>query len=416
MPKNVKSREIEFGSSVIGEAVKACRPGVVPAFPITPQTHIVEYISQLIADGKLKSEYILGDSEFSVASILYGASSTGVRSYTATASQGFLLMHEVLFNMAGSRVPTVITAVNRSLSPPINIQLDHQDTLSLRDPGIIQIYTESIQEAYNTHIQAFKISEHNDVMLPVIVGCDGFIISHCYEPVSYLEQDSIDEFLPDYEFSRELNSREPLTHGSLGGSENIMEFRYMVEQALENSKSVIKDVAKEFDDMFGMYFGGLIDEYKTDDAEIILIAMGSMVGTMKEAVDIIREETDYKVGVVKIRAYRPFPEKEILKAIKEAEVVAVLDRNVSMGLGGIVGSEIKSCLYNQNQTMPPIISYIAGLGGREINVDVIKRLVKDVEKRVENNDYPIKSVYFDLKDELILGSPSPELKYTKYGK
>lgn len=176
----IYKREIANGSQVVGEAVRAAKPEVIAAFPITPQTHIVEYLGKLIADGKLDSEYILGDSEFSVASILYGASAVGVRSYTATASQGFLLMHEVLFNMAGTRLPAVFTGVNRSISPPINIQLDHQDTISMRDPGIIQLYVEDMQEAYNTHIQAFKICEDNDVLLPIIVCMDGFILTHAY--------------------------------------------------------------------------------------------------------------------------------------------------------------------------------------------------------------------------------------------
>ncbi|MEC9488836.1 MAG: transketolase C-terminal domain-containing protein [Halanaerobium sp.] len=400
MAGKIKTREIANGSMVIGEAVRAANPGVVAAFPITPQTHIVEHLGHMIADGKLDSEYVLGDSEFSVASVLYGASVAGVRSYTATASQGFLLMHEVLFNMAGTRLPTVFTAVNRSLSPPINIQLDHQDTMSLRDPGLIQIYVENMQEAYNTHIQAFRIAEHNDVMLPVLVCTDGFILTHAYEPVTFLEDEAIRDFIPDFNPQYKADSKNPLTWGSHADDDKIMEFRYMVDQALSNSKKVITEVAEDFRDRFGMFNGALVEEYKTDDAEIIIVGMGSMVSTIKAAIDIIREEQGVKVGLLKVRSYRPFPGAEIAKCLKKAEVAAVLDRSVSFGIGGILGSEIKSHLYNEKD-VPPVISYIAGLGGREINVEAVRKLVADIQNRMDKDALPLDSVYFDLNEDLI---------------
>lgn len=403
MNENIKTREMIDGSSAIGEAVKACQPGVVAAFPITPQTHIVEHIAEEIAEGRLESEYILADSEFSVASALNGASATGVRSYTATASQGFLLMHEVLFNMAGTRTPSVITGVNRSLSPPINIQLDHQDTMSIRDPGIIQLYVEDIQEAYNAHIQAFKICEHEDVLLPIFVCCDGFIISHTFEPVSFLKEKSVNEFLPEFDPPVKLDPDDPITYGTLGETDKIMEFRYMVDSALESSKKIIADVAEEFEDKFEMFDGDLVEEYRTEDANIVLIAMGSMIGTLKEAADQIRNEKGIKVGVLKIRSYRPFPGERIKNVLENVEIAAVLDRNVSMNIGGILGNEIKGFLYNSRTegSLPEIISYIAGLGGREINIDAIKRLIKDIEMRVDNDKIPRKSIYFDLNEELL---------------
>ncbi len=401
MNEYIEKREIANGSYVIGEAVRASDPDVIAAFPITPQTHIVEYLGKLIADGRLNSEYILGDSEFSVASIIYGASAAGVRSYTATASQGFLLMHEVLFNMAGSRFPAVFTGVNRSLSPPINIQLDHQDTISLRDPGIIQLYVENMQEAYNAHIQAFRICEDNNVLLPIIVCADGFILTHAYEPVTFLKDDAVRDFIPDFELPYKLDPKNPLTYGSHADDDKIMEFRYMVDKALKNSKSIIKEVAADFKERFGMFDGDLIEEYKTEDAEIIIVAMGSMVSTIKAGIDYLRKNRNKKVGLLKIRSYRPFPGEEILESLKKASVVAVLDRNLSMSVGGVLGTEIKSYFCNVDEKIPPVISYIAGLGGREINIEKIEELVNDVQTRMEKDEIPRDSVYFDLNREII---------------
>lgn len=395
----VKERRFMEGSQAVGEAIRAVSPGVIAVFPITPQTHIMEYLGGLVADGRLKSRYILGDSEFSVASIIYGASATGVRGYTATSSQGLLLMNEVLFNMAGTRLSGVLTAVNRSLSPPINIQLDHQDTMSLRDPGIIQLYVENIQEAYNTHIQAFRISEDRRVHLPVMVCMDGFILTHAYEGVTLLQDTDIQDYIPPFEPVFFLNPEEPFTFGSLSDDKKIMEFRYIQDQALVKSAEVITECALEFKERFSMYNGALIEEYYTEDAEIILLALGSMVATIKEAVDTLRRE-GIQVGIVKVRSFRPFPHQELITAVSKAQVLGVLDRSLSMGVGGILASDLKSFLYHQEKS-PPVISYIVGLGGREITPLLIRRLVKDMMYRVERDKMSEKSIFFDLNKDLI---------------
>ncbi len=394
----IKKKEVMQGSIAVAEAVKSARPGVIAAYPITPQTYIIEHLATLIANGELKSRYVRADSEFSAASIVYGSVAAGERSYTASSSQGLLLMTEVIFNMAGTRLPVVITGVNRSISPPINIQNDHQDTMVLRDSGIIQLYVENIQEAVDTHIQIFKIAEDKEVLLPAMVCMDGFVISHTYEPVTIWKDEAVQEFLPPFSPVYKTDPQNPLTYGSLTDDDKVTEFKYMTNEALVKSKKKIIAVAREFQEIFGNHYGDLLQEYRTEDAEIILVAMGTVISTIKVAVDALRKNGK-KVGVIKVRSYRPFPDEELRTALSKCRLAVVVDKSYSCSSGGILGSEIKACLYNQRG--PSIINYIAGIGGREIFPETIKDMVVKSEKLAESGKIPDGSVFFDLNKQLL---------------
>lgn len=386
------------GSVAVARTVKAVNPGVIAVYPITPQTHIVEHLARLVADGDLNARYLTVDSEFSAASVVLGASAAGARSYTASASQGLLLMTEVIYNMAGTRLPGVFTAVNRSLSPPINIQVDHQDTMALRDSGILQFYVESIQEAVDMHIQVYKIAEHSDVLLPAMVCMDGWILSHAYEPVTLWKEEAVREFLPPFNPSIKLDPSNPLTYGALTDDDKIMEFKYMVHEAMSQSKQVIKSVAREFKDTFGPFYGDLVETTFTDDAEIILVAMGSMSGTIKAALPVLRE-SGKKVGLLRIRSFRPFPKREIREVLGKAKIGLVLDRSFTPSVGGILGTEIKYSLYNQKG--PRLLNCVIGLGGREIYPETVNSLVELAEKNMESDVVDDMPVFYELNNELI---------------
>lgn len=363
------------GSHAIAEAVRMCRPSVVSAYPITPQTHIVEDISAMIADGELTNcEYIRTESEFSAASVIQGAEAAGVRTFSATSSQGAVLMYEVLFSIAGLRLPCVLAMANRAVSSPINIWNDHQDAISARDNGWIQIWAEDNQEAADMIIQAYKIAEDRRVLLPVMVNFDGFLITHLYEPVETYDQKAVDEFLPPYDPLYKLDPKDPITMGALAQPEYYTEARYMVHDAQMKAKAVIEEVATDFGKKFGRYKGGLIDTYRMDDAEVALVAMGSILGTMKDAVDEMRD-AGMKVGIVKVRSYRPFPVEALRKALDAVKVVCVLDRDISMGMEGALYTDLKAALYNVANA-PVMLGFIIGLGGRDITVPDIANIAK----------------------------------------
>ncbi len=391
--------QVVEGSEAVALAVKACRPQVISAYPISPQTHIVEGLAKMAANDELDSEYVRVESEFSAASVLAGASAAGSRSYTASSSQGLLLMTEVLYASAGMRLPFVITGVNRSISAPINIQIDHQDTISLRDSGLIQFYVESVQEAYDVHLAAFKIAEDPHILLPVMVCMDGWVLTHSYERSSFVEQEAVDTFLPPFRPANFLNVNEPKSWGSYAEADVLMEFRYAVHKAMQDGKYRIKEIFNELTDITGREHGGLIEAYKTEDADIILVAMGSVVGTIKDAVDGLRE-SGKKVGLVKIRCYRPFPHEDIWQAIKGAKVVGVMDANFSMGSEGAVGMDLKAKLCGRPDA-PAVIDFIAGLGGREINIKTISKIVRRAED-VLNSGIPLtESDWVDLNPDII---------------
>jgi pyruvate ferredoxin oxidoreductase alpha subunit len=366
------------GSVAVAKAVAVCRPHVISAYPITPQTHIVEHLSELVADGELKSEYVNVESEHSAASVVLGASATGARTYTATTSQGFLLMVEVLFNIAGMRLPVVMTCVNRAVSAPINIWNDQQDSLTARDSGWIQLYAEDNQEAADMHLQAFKIAENKDIMLPVMVCMDGFVLTHSFDPVELISQADADKFLPPYKPQYYLTPKNPLSFGTMVGPDGYMETRYFIEKTMRASLRIISDVATEFHNQFGRFQGGLIDTYKVEDASLVLVAMGSIIGTVKDVVDEFRAKGQ-KIGVMKIRTYRPFPKDEIYKALNHVKEIAVLEKAVSLGYGGILVNEVKSVFYGKPKT-PKINGFVVGLGGRDITVDTIHQVIREAVK------------------------------------
>ncbi|MDK2833720.1 MAG: pyruvate ferredoxin oxidoreductase alpha subunit [Methanolobus sp.] len=388
------------GSYAVANAVRVCKPNVISAYPITPQTHIVEELSKFMADGEIPNcEYINVESEFSALSALVGSSAVGARSYSATTSQGLELMHEVLFNVAGMRLPIVMTVANRAVSAPINIWNDHQDSISQRDTGWIQLYAENIQEVSDMTAQAFKISEDRDVMMPCMTCMDGFILSHVYEPLVLLEQEITDEFLPPFRPERILDSKNPLTFGAFADPNIYTEFRYQQERAMQNALKKIEDTANEFYDMYGRHFGGLIDEYRTEDADIIIMAMGSIIGTIKDVIDRLRER-NVKVGLLKVRAFRPFPAEAIMNVIRDVKVVVVLDKNISLGMNaGALFIETKSVLYNTDIDVP-VIGYMMGQGGRDVPMSTIEKIISDAEE-VMRSGIKIESQFTDLKEELV---------------
>jgi len=394
----MKKMEIFEGSMAVALAVKACKPGVISAYPISPQTHIVEALAKMVADGELNSQYVLSDSEFSAASIVYGASAAGVRSYTASSSQGLLLMTEVIYNAAGTRLPMVLTGVNRALSAPISIQVDHQDTLSLRDSGLIQFYVESVQEAYDMHIQAFRVAEDPDILLPVMICMDGWVLTHSYEPVELIDQEAIDDFLPPYRPVHSLDPEHPLTFGSYAEDDVLMELKYMIQGAMEKAKEKIGKIASDFHRITGHPGAGLIEAYETEKANIILMGMGSTVGTMKEAVDAMRAD-GIPVGLINVRCHRPFPAEALLETCRDAEAVAVLDRGFSMGSEGPLALDVKAALSNLEK--PHIFSYIAGLAGREITARTIREITTKTMDASKSHQIIRGSEWVDLNRSIL---------------
>lgn len=385
------------GSYAVAHAVKVCRPHVISAYPITPQTHIVEDLSQFVADGEMDCEYMNVESEFSAISALIGASTAGARTYSSTTSQGLALMHEALFNASGMRLPIIMTVVNRALSAPINIWNDQQDSIAQRDSGWIQLYAEDVQESADMLPQAYKLAEDEEVLLPVMACMDGFILSHVYEPVILLEQSLTDEFLPSYSPEFALDTRNPMSFGALADPGTYTEFRYKQGKAMDVALKKIEEIANEFKDVYGRYYGGLIDGYALDDAEIVIMAMGSIVGTIKDTIDELRNEGE-PVGLLKVRSFRPFPTDAIRSSLKNAKVVIVLDKDISIGMNeGALLTEVKGCLCNTD-IRAPVIGFILGLGGRDIPMSTIKKIISKA-KLVEKGIF-VESEIADLREDL----------------
>ncbi|MFH1226264.1 MAG: transketolase C-terminal domain-containing protein [bacterium] len=366
------------GSQAIAEVVKRCQPAVISAYPITPQTHIVEHLAQLKADGLAGYEYVRSESEFSAASIVAGASATGVRVYTATSSQGLLLMAEVLFNIAGMRLPVVMTCANRAVSAPINIWNDQQDAMTIRDSGWIMLFAVDNQEAIDLHLQAFKIAEQTK--LPVMINVDGFILTHTMEPIDLPEQKLIDKYLPKYVPAKGeyLDVDNPKTLGFLAGPAHYQGIRQQLNDDITNSKKIITSEAKRFSQIFGRKQGnGLLSDYKLKDAEIVLVTMGSVAGTIEEAIDEMRKEK-IKVGLLKIKCFRPFPDEEIIKSLSKAKRIIVIDKSISLSTEGILATEIKRAGFGQSALggKAKVQSVVTGLGGRDITKEMIKGVVK----------------------------------------
>lgn len=373
-------------NEAVAEAVKLAKPNVIPVYPITPQTTISEHLAKFVADGDIDAEYIKVESEHSAISASVGASSAGVRVFTATSSQGLALMHEILFVAAGLRTPIVLADANRALSAPLSIWNDQQDSIAQRDAGWLQVYVENGQEALDSILLGYKVSENSDVLLPSMVCLDGFILTHTVDPVDVPSPQDVDKFLPPYKPVNFLDPENPASIGSFTDPEYYMEARYAMQEAMEKSKKVIAEANKEFAELFGREYG-FVEKYKCEDADTILVAMGSICSTIKEVVDDLRE-TGEKVGLLRVRVFRPFPEEEIHDALKDASKVGVIDKNISFGVGGVLYNNIKAKMCDIDS-----YGFILGLGGRDITPSTIKEVV-------EKTKNPTKDVqWIGLKEE-----------------
>jgi pyruvate ferredoxin oxidoreductase alpha subunit len=367
------------GSHAVARGVAMSRPEVICAYPISPQTHIVEGLGEMVKSGALAPcEFINVESEFAALSVAIGASAAGARAYTATASQGLLYMAEAVYNAAGLGLPIVMTVANRAIGAPINIWNDHTDSMAMRDAGWIQIFAETNQEALDLHIQAFRIAE--ELSLPVMVCMDGFILTHAYERIDMPEQAQVDQYLPAYTPRQVLDPREPVTIGAMVGPEAFTEVRYLAHAKQMQALELIPALATEFEQVFGRASGGLIRPYRLEDAETIVIALGSVLGTIKDTVDEMRA-AGVKIGVLGITAFRPFPVSAIRDATAHAQRIVVLEKCFAVGIGGIVSRDVRSAVRNRPQ---PVLTVVAGLGGRAITRQSLHRLFNDaIAERLE---------------------------------
>lgn len=380
-------------SIALADAVKLCNPDVVAAYPITPQTHIVEHLAEVVANGELDAEYIPVESEHSAMSACLGSAATGARTFTATSSQGLALMNEVLYVASGMRLPIIMALANRALSAPLSIWPDHSDMMSVRDIGWIQIVADNGQQAVDNIISAFRIGEDQRVLLPVIVNLDGFNLTHVIEPVFLPEQAEVEKFLPKNRFPLPLNPDKPVAMGEFAPPFIYMETKWAQEVNLRNSKKVILQAWDEFEKIFGRKYSP-VEKYHSDGAKVLIMTMGSSGETASVAIDELRKE-GMDVGQIKLRLWRPFPFEELRESVKNSDVLIVMDRAISFGgPGGPVASEIKAALYSQTKR-PKIVSYVIGLGGRDITVSGFKDIVKkgiDIATKGSQNEYEIYGV------------------------
>lgn len=370
------------GNEAVAEALRQINPDVMAAFPITPSTEIPQYFSKLVANGKVDSEFIPVESEHSAMSAVIGSEVAGARSVTATSSAGLALMWEELYLAASNRLPCVLTLVNRALSGPININCDHSDSMGARDAGWIQIYAENNQEVYDNLVMAYRIGEHKDVMLPVMICQDGFITSHAVENINLLEDKEVKDFVGEYEPENYLLNPEcPMAVGPYSVSNYYFEAKRAQAEALKNSKQVVLDVAKEYKTISGREYG-LFEEYKMEDAEEAVVIIGSAAGTTKDAVDELRAQGK-KAGLIKIRLFRPFPGSEIAEALKNVKAVALMDRTESYNdCSGPIGLEVTTALYRAKSDCLAV-NYVYGLGGRDVKVEDMIGIYSELEKIAE---------------------------------
>jgi pyruvate ferredoxin oxidoreductase alpha subunit len=372
-------KKVVSGSEAVAEAVRMCKPGVIAVYPITPQTHIVEGLAKMVADGKLDAEMIRVESEHSAMAACIGSQATGVRSYTATASQGLALMHEMLFIASGTRLPVVMTVANRALSGPLSIWNDQQDSFASRDAGWIQLYVENAQEAFDTQIQAFKIAEQTRT--PIMVCLDGFVISHTYEPVEFITQEQVDRFLPPYRPEVKLDPANPVTIGPVGLPQHYMTFKKQQQDALEKSLETIRQVNREYAGLSGRSYGnGLIEKIGMEGKKHALISIGSVTGTAREAAEKMG------LGIIRIRSFRPFPADEIRKACEGLDSVGVIEKDISLGANGALYDEVKASFYSMEKR-PKVSGFIAGLGGKDISRRDIEKLMEKVKEGKEGTEW-----------------------------
>jgi pyruvate ferredoxin oxidoreductase alpha subunit len=379
------------GSQAVAEAVVLCRPEVIAAYPISPQTHIVERLSRMVKQGDVGTcQYLNVESEFAALSVLIGASAAGARTYTATTSQGLLFMAEAVYNAAGLGLPIVMTIANRAIGAPINIWNDHSDSMALRDAGWIQLYAETNQEAADLHIQAFRLAE--ELSCPVMVCMDGYILTHAYEPVDLPDQAGVDAFLPAFSPVQVLDPNDPISIGSMVGPEAFTEVKYLAHQQHLRALTLVPELASLFEQHFHRASGGLCSPYRMEDADIAIIALGSVIGTIKDAVDALRGE-GIAAGCLKIGCYRPFPAAALLAALAHVKRVIVVEKDVAVGVGGIVSADVRIALQHVRIAVHTVI---AGLGGRSISAGALIQMVCDA--RAERLSEPY---FLDLNAKLI---------------
>jgi pyruvate ferredoxin oxidoreductase alpha subunit len=363
------------GNEAVAEALRQVNPDVASVYPITPQTELMHRFSEFVYDGKADTEMIAVESEHSAMSAAVGAAAGGVRAVTATSANGLALMWEVLYIASGLRLPIVMAVVNRALSGPLNIHCDHSDTMGARDAGWIQLFSENTQEAYDNTLQAFRIAEHRDVMLPTMLTLDGFIISHTTEVLEVLDNETAKKFVGNYEpLYTLLNPEQPMTMGALDLQDYYFEHKRQQIEGMYNAPRVIQEVADEYYELTGRRYS-FFEDYRMDGAEVALVVLGSAAGTTKEVVDHLRER-GVKAGMIKLRVFRPFPHEEMAEALSHLKVAAVLDRSVSFGAqGGPVYLEVRSSMYGKNI---PIYNYIYGLGGRDLMPAMVESAYSDL--------------------------------------
>ncbi len=379
------------GSRAVAKTVARCRPEVVCAYPISPQTHIIEAIGALVRSGELaRCEFINVESEFAAMSVAIGASAAGARAYTATASQGLLFMIEAVYNAAGLGLPVVMTLANRAVGAPINIWNDHSDAMAVRDAGWVQLFAETNQEAADLHVQAFRLAE--ELSVPVMVCMDGFVLTHAFEQVDVPEQDLVDAFLPPYEPRQVLDPADPVSIGAMVGPEAFEEVRYLAHVRQLAVLEQIPVVAAEFERTFGRRSGGLVSSYRAEDAEVVVVALGSVLGTIKDTVDERREQGE-RIGVVGITSFRPFPREAVRQVLSAARQVVVIEKAFSIGFGGVLATDVAMAL----QGLPPeVVSVVAGLGGRPITTVSLRRVLQAAV-----NDRLPPLTFLDLDEDLV---------------
>ncbi len=367
------------GDEVAAEVMRQINPDVLAAYPITPQTETVQKFSEFVAEGRVSTDMIRVESEHSAMSACVGAAAAGARAMTATSANGLALMWEILYIAASYRLPIVMPVVNRALSGPINIHCDHSDSMGARDSGWIQLYSENCQEVYDNLIQALPIAEDRNVLLPVMVCFDGFIISHGTEGVAILDDKVVKNFIGEFKSTYPLLDLDnPVTYGPLDLFDYYFEHKRQQVEAMEKASEAVKKVGKQFGELTGRFYG-LLEDYHLQDADLVVIAAGSTAGTVKATVDELREE-GVRAGLLKIRTFRPFPQKEIVQKLSKAKAVAVMDRSASFGaIGGPIFLEVRSALFAE-QKKPLVISYIYGLGGRDTGINQIKQVYNDLAK------------------------------------
>jgi pyruvate ferredoxin oxidoreductase alpha subunit len=410
MEKQVKQETMALnGDEAVAFAVKQCDVDVVAAYPITPQTIIVEKFSEYVANGEVQTEYVCTESEHSAMTACLAASVTGARTFTASASAGLALMHEMLFVTSGSRAPVVMAVANRALSSPLNIHGDQSDSMAQRDSGWIQIYVENAQEAYDAIIQAFKIAEDVGVSLPMIVGLDGFTVSHTLENVDVLSEDDVKKFVGERQLPKvlthegktvpfKLDPENPMTMGPIAFQNYYFEFKRQQEEGMKNALKRIQEVNSEYAKVTGRSYGnGLIDDYKLEDAEIAVVCVGSTSGTLKVIVDELRQE-GVKAGLLRLRTFRPLPVEELRKALSNVVAIAVMDKSMSFGgFGGAVFTEVRHALYDDKKH-PSIVNYIYGLGGRDSSPRELRTIFEELTHIAKTGQVESRVHYFGLRE------------------